>query len=380
MSDKPLKVLMVLNDIAWFWSHRQPLAKAILERGDQLIVATHSADQDDDMHKMGVKGVDLPEHGKGLGFLFHVKILMAIILVIHKTKPDIIHAITLRHAFYTGVAARLIIFKPIIFTVAGVGSLFTDHSFKMRCIRALALPALRFAFKGKGRFIIFQNPDDRNLMIKHNVVKKENATIIRGSGVDISEFPFTPEPQDQSEPILLFSSRLIREKGIDDFIEAARIIKEKGGKARFQIAGDVYEKNPNSLTREEVQSFHDEGLIEWLGQVSDMPSLFKKITIMVLPSYYGEGVPKILLEAAAIGRPIITCNVPGCREAVIDGENGLLIPPKSPQALVKAIEKILADIDLRQSYGKAGRAMVEQDFYVESVVSRTLNVYDSMIS
>lgn len=378
-SDKAPHVLMILNDIAWFWSHRQPLAQAILARGSKLSLATAKASSDPGVKDMSVEGHDLPDHGKGLGLFFHVKIVRAIIKTIKETQPDIIHAITLRHAFYTGIATRLIKYRPTVFTVAGVGSLFTDHSLKMNIVRAIALPLLRYAFRGPNRFLIFQNPDDRNLMIKHGVVDENQTTIIRGSGVDLKEFPFTPEEENE-EPIVLFSSRLIREKGIDDFIGAARILKNKGIKARFQIAGSVYQKNPNSLSREEMQGYHDEGVIEWLGQVSDMPELFKKISIMALPSYYGEGVPKILLEAAAIGRPIVTCDVPGCREAVNDNKNGILIPPKSPQNLSEAIERLLSNPELRQSYGRAGREMVEEDFHVDSVVSRTLDVYDSMIN
>ena len=370
---------MILNDIAWYWSHRQPLAKAILARGDKLSLATSGASTDAGVHDMGVTGYDLTEHGSGLGVLFHFKILWSIYGVIKKVNPDVIHAITLRHAFYTGIVTRLIGFKPVVFTVAGVGSLFTDQSPKMKLVRTIAIPLLRFSFKGEGRFLIFQNPDDRQLMLDHNVVNEEQTTIIRGSGVDLTEFPFTPEEQNNENSIVLFSSRLIREKGIDDFIEAAKIIKEKGIKARFQIAGDVYEKNPNSLTREEIQGYHDAGIIEWLGQVSDMPALFKKISIMALPSYYGEGVPKILLEAAAIGRPIVTCDVPGCREAVIHQGNGFLISPKSPKQLADAIEQLLNSLDLRQVYGREGRAMVEQDFHVDSVVSRTLKIYDQFL-
>jgi len=372
-------VLMILNDLAWFWSHRQPLAKAILKRDYRLSLATSGAAHSEEVAKMNVAGYELPDHGKGIGLFFHLKILMALISVISKTKPDIIHVITLRHAFYTGIAVRLIFYKPVVFTVAGLGSLFTDKSAKMNMLRSIAIPLLRLAFKGQGRFLIFQNPDDHQLMIEHGVVKDAQTTIIRGSGVDISEFPYTPESSMPERPIVLFSSRLIREKGIDDFIEAARLLKAKGTRARFQIAGDVYEKNPHSLTRDEILRLHDEGIIEWLGQVHDMPALFKKISIMVLPSYYGEGVPKILLEAAAMGRPIITCDVPGCREAVQDGVNGILVPPKSPRELSAAIERLLTDFDLRQVYGRAGRTIVEKDFHVESVVSRTLDIYDLMM-
>ena len=378
-SKNPVTFLMILNHIDWFWSHRLPLARAILDKGWNLHLATHSADQDKRLAEMKVKGCAMPAYGRGLNPVFLLTQLYATYKIIRKTQPDIIHAITLRTAFYTGLVTRLIGYKPVIFTVAGLGSLYTAPGFKMKLIRFLALPLIRFAFGGKGKFIIFQNPDDQKAMLNSGIVTEEKSTIIRGSGVDLKEFSFS-EYEETGEPIILFTSRLLKEKGITDFIAAARILKSKEVKAKFQVAGNVYPENARSMTREEMQSYHDEGVIEWLGQCDDMPDLLKRTMMVVLPSYYGEGVPKVLLETAAAGRPIISCDAPGCREAVEHEVNGLLVPPQSPEDLAEAITKLINDPEKRRCYGAAGRRRVEEDFHVDAVVSRTIAVYERLLS
>jgi glycosyltransferase involved in cell wall biosynthesis len=381
MSDKqPVQFLMILNHIDWFWSHRLPLAQAIMKRGWQLNVATHSADKDTGMKDIGVIGYDLPKVGRGSDIIGQLRLMWVMFQTIRRVQPDVIHAITIRYAFYAGIVTRLMFYKPVTFTVAGLGSLYTAPGFKMKLIRTLVVPLLMFAFKGKGRFVIFQNPDDRNAMLGAGVVKIENTTIIRGSGVDIKEFDYAPYEESDAEPIILFTSRILREKGIYDFIESARLLKEKSVKAKFQVAGDVYPDNARSLTREEMQKFHDDGVIEWLGQVEDMPVLLKKSMMVVLPSYYGEGLPKVLLETAAIGRPIITCDAPGCREAVEHEVNGLLVTPQCPEELAESIENLIKDPEKRHCYGAAGRRRVEEDFHVDSVVARTMAVYDGLLN
>lgn len=376
MAKEPVKFLMILNHIDWFWSHRLPLAKAIMDKGWQLNVTTNGADQDQAMKDLGVLGHDLPKVGKGSDIIGQLKLLWALFCTIKKTQPDIIHAITIRYAFYTGIVTRLIFYKPVTFTVAGLGSLYTAPGLKMKLIRAIVIPLMMFAFRGKGRYVIFQNPDDHKAMVQAGVVKDEQTTIIRGSGVDIQHFDYVPYEEGEVKPIILFSSRLLQEKGIYDFIEAARILKNKGVKARFQVAGNIYPDNARSLTRQEMQGFHDESVIEWLGQVDNMPDLLERSMMVVLPSYYGEGVPKVLLEAAAIGRPIITCDAPGCREAVEHEVNGELVLPQCPTELAEVIEKLIQDPDRRHCYGAAGRKRMEEDFHVERVVEKTLAVYD----
>ncbi len=377
---KEVRFLMILNHIDWFWSHRLPLADEILKRGWKLYLATHSADQNPKLSKMNVVGCDLSKMGRGLNPFSQILQLWAVYQTIKKTQPDIIHAITLRTAFYVGLVTRLMGYKPVIFTVAGLGSLYTAPGLKMKLLRFVVLPLIKFAFSGEGKFIIFQNPDDRNAMLSAKIVKEPRTTIIRGSGVDLKEFPYSPYVEKEEEPIILFTSRLMREKGITDFIEAARLLKEEGVKARFQVAGNVYPDNARSMTREEMQAAHDAGTIEWLGQCDDMPDLLERCMMVVLPSYYGEGVPKVLLETAAIGRPIVTCDAPGCREAVEHEVNGELVLPQCPTDLAAAIKKLINDPERRHCYGAAGRKRVEEDFHVDSVVSRTMDVYGQLLS
>lgn len=373
-------LLMILNDIAWFWSHRLPLADEILKRGWKLSLATHSAELDPNLQKMNVAGHALPRHTASFNPLAQILLLWNIFKTVRKTRPDIIHAITIRYAFYAGLAARLLFYKPVVFTVAGLGNLYTAPGLKMKILRFFVLPLLRFAFGGKGKFIIFQNPDDRQKMVEAGIVKEDRTVIIRGSGVNLKEFPYQPYEETDEPPIILFTSRLLREKGITDFIEAARIFKKEDVKARFQVAGDVYEDNVRSLTRAEMQSFHDEGVIEWLGQCDDMPDLLARSMMVVLPSYYGEGVPKVLLETAAIGRPIITCDAPGCREAVEHEVNGVLVAPQSPQEIADAVKDLINDPKKRACYGGAGRKRMEEDFHVEAVVEQTMAVYDRLLA
>lgn len=381
MSEKlPVRFLMVLNDIDWFWSHRLPLAKAIQEQGWDLHLATHSASQNEQLRQMNVTGHELPKHESGLSFTKPLFLMRDIYKAIKTTRPQMIHAITLKYALFTGLVARLTGTSPVVFTVAGLGSLYTAPGIKMKVIRALVLPLIRFAFGGKNKFVIFQNPDDRAAMLKQNIIGEDKTTIIRGSGVDLNEFSYEPyDDERESEPIILFTSRLVREKGITDFVEAARILKSKNTKARFVVAGNVYPENARSLSREEMQDYHDEGTIEWLGHVEDMPDLLRRSMMVVLPSYYGEGVPKVLLETAAIGRPIVTCDAPGCREAVEHEVNGVLVLPQCPEEIADAIEDLINDPKKRHCYGAAGRRRMEEDFHVDSVVARTIAVYKHLL-
>lgn len=376
MSQKP-KFLLVVNDMAWFWSHRLPLAKAILAEGYELHLATNGAEGNREISSLGIKGHDLPEHTGGFNPITQAKIAYAIYQTLHSVRPDIVHAITLRHAFFTGVCARILKTPRAVFTIAGVGMLFSKDDPKMQAIRTAIVPFFKFSFGGTGRALIFQNPDDARALIKAGAVEKERATVIKGSGVDPAQFPFVTLPKGE-KPVVLFCSRLLKAKGIGEFVHAARILRSKGVDARFQVAGDIYEGNPASVTKEDVKYWAEEGAIVWLGQRKDMPALLAASTIVALPSYYGEGVPKVLLEAASTGRPIITTDMPGCRECVDEGSNGYLVEPRNAWALADAMEKLLADPVMCERMGKAGRAKVESGFTVDIVNAKTLQLYQKL--
>lgn len=368
------KFLLVVNDMAWFWSHRLPLAKDILSQGAELHLATNGAATDPAIAALGIKGHDLPAHTGSLNPLGQVQLAFKIFKTLQDVKPDIVHAITVRHAFYTGLAARVAKTPRAVFTIAGLGALFNSENPKVVAIRTLVVPLFRLAFGGEGRFVIFQNPDDAKALVRSGAIPKERCTIIRGSGVDPAQFAYTPETE-ASVPSVLFCSRLLKAKGISEFVHAARILKSKGVNARFLVAGDLAPGNHDSVTADELAQWKEEGTAEFLGHRGDIAELMRSAAIVTLPSYYGEGVPKVLLEAAAIGRAIVTTDMPGCRETVEDGVTGLLVEAKNAWSLAEGLEKLLVDPALRRSMGEKGRARIESDFTVANVNAKTMAVY-----
>ncbi len=373
--EKSTRVLMILNEMDWFWSHRLPLAAGIMEKDWQLTLATHDASTDSGLSDMGIDAFDVPRLKHFYNLFAQLKFLLSVAKAIKSLKPDVVHVITIRYSLYVGLVSRIIGYKSVIFTIAGLGSLFSSPTFKMRLLRILMTPILKFAFGGKGRLFIFQNPDDRNILLSAGVVDEDQVYLIRGSGVDLHEFPYVPYQASAETPKILFASRLLRDKGICDFIDAAKLLKEKGVAAEFIVAGSLINGNSRFISLGEIENAHDEGIVDWRGKVTDIHELMQESMMIVFPSFYGEGVPKVLLEAAATGRPIVTCDLPGCREVVKNNVNGILTPPQNPVLLARAIESLIGSESKRQSQGKAGRRMVEAEFHSEFVVQQTMEVY-----
>lgn len=370
-----MKCLMVLNDMAWFWSHRWPLARAIKARGWELTVLCPDADKDDKLAVHGIRGIDLPRAGNVWG---HIQTVRSIGAVLRAEKPDLMHAITLRHALYAGLAARLAGYTPCVFTIAGLGSIFSADTARMKLLRPVVKRAMKAAFDRAGVQVIFQNGDDHRLMVEGGVIAPARAHIVRSSGVDTDEYAFHDEAESDA-PIILFASRLLKEKGIEDFVASVPMVKALYPAARFVVAGDSVSGNPYALDPAAMRRWVMEELIEWLGHVDDMPACYRAAAMVVLPSYYGEGVPKALLEAAATGRAIITTDMPGCRETVRHGYNGLLIKPRDPQGVARAIIKLLDDPERRRRMGRNGRIYVEENFTAARVTRQTMAVYDAAL-
>ncbi|MGH1398120.1 MAG: glycosyltransferase family 4 protein [Alphaproteobacteria bacterium] len=368
-------LLYVINDMDWFWSHRLPLAIGARDDGWGVHVCAIGAAADEGLKATGFKGIDLPKAGGGLGAIQLLKIIITLRSVIKSKKPDLIHAITLKYAFITGLAA-LGTNTKIVHTLAGLGYLFCGEGAKPRILRALIGPFLKLALKGKSTQLIFQNPDDMQVMLKRGFADPNRSHLIKGSGVDCKEFTVSPEPEN-NPPLIVMPTRLVHEKGIAVFIEAAKILKERGIKARFEIAGGEALTNPRGIKANEMNAMitASGNAVTWLGKVSDMPDLLRRANLIAYPSYYGEGIPKVLLEAAASGRAIITTDHAGCREAVNDGQNGLLIPIKDASACAAAIQSLLTDPTRRAEMGKASRTRAETEFDVSIIVEKTLNVY-----
>lgn len=362
-----MKLLYVINHIDWFWSHRLKLAQGAQGKGWDVHVAVPHPDRK--LSEQNFHGHDL-----GVGGIF--KTILNLRQIVQQEKPDLIHAITLKYAFITGLAVLFQNVK-VVYTIAGLGYLFSGEGLKPKILRLILSPLFKIIFSNQRTVLIFQNADDQALFIKRGFARAEQCHLIRGSGVDVQQFLRSDEP-DHKIPQVVMATRLVHDKGVAVFVEAARLLKKRGVNARFQIAGGLTHDNPLAITQKQMDDMVADGAVEWLGKVSDMPALFTASNLIVYPSYYGEGVPKVLLEAAASGRAIITTNHPGCREVVHHGMNGLLVPIKDAEAAADAIEELLQDAPRRKLMGLKGRARAENEFDVRKIVAETLKVYETI--
>jgi glycosyltransferase involved in cell wall biosynthesis len=234
------------------------------------------------------------------------------------------------------------------------------------------------ALKHANICVIFQNPDDRTMLLNLGVTCLEQTVIIRGSGVALKEYLMLPEPS--STPTVTFASRLLKEKGVLEFVDAARILKNRGLNIKFLLVGAPDPGNPSSVSEKDILRWREQGFIEVMGFRSDVAEIFSKSNLIVFPSYYGEGLPKVLIEAAACGRPVITTDHPGCRDAIESGKTGLLVPIRDSLALANAIQFILNDSDTRMRMGRAGRELAERAFSIESVVNAHIVIYQQLLA
>jgi glycosyltransferase involved in cell wall biosynthesis len=375
--DSQMRLLYVVN-VSWFFiSHRLPLAAEAISRGWKVHVATHIASEDDRqiLESIGIEVHPLRIRRSG-GLLQDIATAWNLWRLFKQVRPAISHHVTVKPVLIGGVLARLASVPAIVSAIPGLGYVFASTGTGARFKQSLILWCYRLALRGKGHRVIFQNNDDRALFLKHRVVSVGSTVLIRGAGVDVRVFHPTTEPQ---EPIcVLMASRMLSEKGVWDFIAAGRLLRETGVAVRMVLAGAPDTGNPGSLTSAELAELQRRGDVEWVGHQADMPMMLAQAHIVCLPTYYGEGVPKILIEAGAAGRAIVATDVPGCREVVIDGETGILVPPRAPASLAAAIARLAADPRLRARLGANARSLIEKEFTLDSVVAKTFEVYDEL--
>jgi len=369
------KKLLYIFDAA-DWESRFALARAAKEQGAEVTIGLINAKEGDQDRASGIKIVLLRKK-QGIGQSLAIPLLMLrdIKKIITQEKPDIIHAVTLKYSFITAFAALGKSVSRKIFTIAGLGYLYRSDDVKSIVLRHMIWPFLVFAFRRNMTHLIFQNADDRALLIDNSTATVEASSLIKGSGVYLDRFEVTQESQQSEPPLVLMPTRLVHEKGVAVFIEAARILKDKGVNARFEIAGGLTRDNPRAITREEMEAMTKDGAVTWLGRINDIPAKLSEATLIVYPSYYGEGIPRVLLEACAAGRPIITTDHPGCREAVDHESNGLLVPVKDPKATAEAVEMLLANPQHRCEMELKAREKAEKEFDIHEIVRQTLEVY-----
>jgi glycosyltransferase involved in cell wall biosynthesis len=270
---------------------------------------------------------------------------------------------------------------PVVNAITGLGYAFTDDGWMRWLLRTVAEAGYRMALRRPGTRTIFQNADDQALFVARGLVRHEDTRVVRGSGVDLDRFAPTPEPSEShGPPVVLFAARMLWDKGVGELIDAVRMLKADGVPFRMLLAGAPDRSNPVAVPEARLRAWEAEGLVEWLGHRDDMPALLAQSNIVCLPSYYREGVPLTLIEAAACGRPIVATDAPGCREIVQHGVNGLCVAPRDPTALVEALRRLIADPALRRSMGAAGHEWVRAHFTVQRVIEQTLVVYAELVA
>lgn len=370
------KLYIVVNHDWFFLSHRKEVAVAALEDGWDVTIVSCDTGRFDYIRSLGLTVVNLPINATGMNLIEEMKTFFFLWRFYRKEKPDVVHHVGLKTILWGGVAAKLTGIKGVVNAVSGLGVLFSEGKTSLTARGVLAV--LRYSHRRKNVKEIFQNHEDEALFCHNKVSKPENCVFIKGSGVDLKQFDYTPVPD--TEPIrVMFTARMVREKGIVVLAEAAEKLRaEYEGKVVFLLCGKLSD-NPKAMKKEEVEALCDGKYIQWLGHRDDVKELLKKCHIVAFPSYYREGVPKSLIEAAAIGRPIITCNSIGCKDVVDDGVNGFLIPIKDSDALAEKLRVLIEDGDLRKKMGDASRRKAEQDFSIETVIQRHLETYDSLI-
>ena len=293
-----------------------------------------------------------------------------------KEKPDIVHLVTIKPYLYGGIISRLINVPCLVTAVSGLGTLFIGNELRNKFLRFFLYPIYKFAFNHFNQKIIIQNKDDLKLLVEWGVLNPGKVNLLKGSGVKLENFINLEEPN--GIPTICFAGRLLRDKGVHEFINAAKIIKKKRIEAIFLLAGDLDINNPTSLKLEDLKIIKREGLVEILGFCKDIPKLFSQSNIVCLPSYR-EGLPKVLLEAAAANRAVVTTDVPGCRDAIIVNKTGLIVPVKSPEKLANAIQWLIEHPRERIAMGTAARKLAEKEFLIEIIVKQHMNIYLDLI-
>lgn len=375
-SVKQKKLLFVVNDAGFFLSHRLPLACAAKVVGYDVYVAMPDGANVEKVRNLPFGLYLIPMNRMGSAPLAELRSMFALYQLYRQIVPDIVHHITIKPVLYGGLMARLAGVKSMVSAITGLGFVFVNQGLKTRLLRLSIGMAYRFALAHKNSRVIFQNPDDRALFIEENFVKENQAVLIRGSGVDMNRF--SPTPESDGTPLVVLVARMIRDKGVAEFVEAARRLGALGVKARFALVGDTDAGNPTAISISQLIAWRNEGAVEWWGHQVDMPKVLTQAHVVCLPSY-GEGVPKSLIEAAASGRPIVTTNIPGCRDIVQNEGNGLLVRPRDVDSLTTALRRLIEDAGLRKQFGMRGREIAVARFSIEQVVAETLAVYEELL-
>jgi len=369
------KILYFSNSDWYLYNFRLALAKSALQEGYEVVFVSPPGDYVNRILESGIKWLPIRLSRRGVNPLGEIASLISLWRIVSQERPSIIHNFTIKCVLYGSFVGKLKRVGGVVNAITGLGYVYSSNTIFSKVLKNVVNIAYRNALKNTE--VIFQNPDDEALLLGKKLVEKSKSHLIRGSGVDIEKFRPSRSNSEKKDICILLASRLLWSKGVGEYIEAAKKISNEMSQVIFQVAGDFDPGSPDAISTNTVKKWEREcgNKVEFLGHCSNMDKLIAESDIVVLPSYYGEGVPRILIEAAASGKPLITTNMPGCKEIVINGVNGVLIEPRDSNELYLALVQLIKDSSLRYKMGGESRKLVCNFFSEEIVFQKTLGIY-----
>jgi glycosyltransferase involved in cell wall biosynthesis len=372
------RLLFTGNWDRFFVSHRLVLAAGARAAGYDVHVAVPPGDCTDPILEAGFPVHHFPMSRSGTSLVSEARTIRALTQLYRRLQPDIVHQVAQKAVLYGTIAARLNSRRiRVVNALAGMGYVFLANGLRAAVSRAALSTSYRTLLNGVDQRLILQNHVDTEFFASRRIVARQRIKLIRGSGVDLDRFRHTPEPE--GAVVVVLAARLLWHKGVGEFVEAARQLRSEGHNARFVLVGATDGGNRATVTQQTIEQWVHDGIVEYWGHRSDMDRVFASCHVACLPSYR-EGLPKVLLEAAAAGRPLVASDEPGCREVVVDGITGFLAPVGDAVGLANAIRPLLGDAALRQRLGAAARLRAEECFGVDSVIQQTLEVYAELLA
>lgn len=377
--DKP-KIMFLVTEDWYFYSHRLCLARACRDMGWEVVVATRVQNHGDKIRDEGIRLLPLRLRRRDRAPWTELLTIFELFNVLRRERPDILHQVGLKPVIYGSIAAMLAPPKAVVNALAGMGYIFTSGRFRVKVARFLIRFVLRFCLRHRNHFLIVQNDHDASSLIDSGLIRSEQITVIRGSGVNPDEYLPMPEPEilPGGPAIAVVVTRMLKDKGVREIVLAARALKLRNVPVRVQLVGSPDPDNPSSIPEKTLRQWDREGCIEWLGHRNNIREIWAGAHIALLPSYR-EGLPRALLEAGASGRPIVTTDIPGCKDLVDNGESGFTVPPRDWVNLADAIEKLALSATLRTKMGARIREIVVAQFSEAIVVEQTVNWYAKVL-
>lgn len=371
-----MKLVIVTNSDWFFLSHRLPIALAAIERGDKVWLLTKDTGRKDEIESKGINFINIPFERSGTNPFHEMKCVYLLWKAYRRIKPDVIHHVTIKSVLLGSLAARMACFSHVVNAISGMGYVFTAG--RRGILQTLMKNVMCFVLKKNSYAFILQNPDDQDFIRRMHLVPDSQVFLIKGSGVNLTEYAYVPPIQKEKLQVL-FPARILKDKGVLEFISAAHNLRSLyEDRVLFILAGNCDVENPSVLKESDLSKMLVPGYLEWIGFQKKMKDIYANSDIVCLPSYR-EGLPKSLIEACAVGRPIVTTDVPGCKECVINKFNGILVPPKQVLPIEEALKSLLNNSVLRLEYGKNSRALAEKNFSIKDVVKSHLYIYDFLL-